>query len=97
MALGREELARKVSEKTGLNLIDAKLVVASFFDAIKSELVKGKRIELRGFGRFFVKEKKPRIARNPRSGQEVNVQRKFSPIFKISDIIIKKLNESREQ
>ena len=93
MSVGREDLARMVSEKTGLNLIDAKLVVASFLDAIKDELSKGRRVELRGFGRFFVKEKKPRTARNPRNGQTIDVGRKLSPVFKISDEIIKKLNE----
>ena len=95
MAVGKENLARKVSEKTGLNLIDAKLIVATFLDAIKGELAKGKRVELRGFGRFFIKEKKARTARNPRNGQKIDVGRKFSPVFKISNELVKKLNEGR--
>jgi len=95
MTIGREDLARMVSEKTGLNLLDAKLIIASFFDAMKAELAKGKRIELRGFGRFFVREKKSRVAKNPKNGQKVYIDHKFNPTFKISDRIVKKLNENQ--
>jgi DNA-binding protein HU-beta/integration host factor subunit beta len=95
MSVGREELARMVSEKTGLNLLDAKLVIAAFFDAVKKELMEGKRVELRGFGRFFVREVRPRTARNPRNGKEINVLGKFKPVFKVSDEIVKKLNENQ--
>ncbi|MDR0305089.1 MAG: integration host factor subunit beta [Chitinispirillales bacterium] len=95
MSVGREDLARMVSEKTGLNLLDAKLVIASFLDMMKAELIKGKRIELRGFGRFFVKERKSRAAKNPKTGQKINIDRRFNPAFKISDKIVKKLNEKQ--
>jgi len=96
MAVGKDYLTKRVSEKTGLNTLDTKLVIASFLDAVKRELSEGKKIELRGFGRFFVKESKPRMARNPRNGLEVNVGKKFKPAFKVSDKIINKLNEGRD-
>jgi len=96
MAVGKDYLTKKVSEKTGLNAIDTKLIIASFLDAIKKELAEGKKIELRGFGRFFVKESKPRIARNPRNGLEVKVDKKFKPTFKVSDSIVNKLNEGQD-
>lgn len=96
MSVGRDYLTKKVSEKTGLNAIDTKLIIASFLDAVKKELSEGKKVELRGFGRFFVKESKARIARNPRNGLTVKVDKRFKPTFKVSDKIVEKLNESRD-
>ncbi len=51
---------------------------------MSQELIKGRNIEIRGFGRFKVKEKKARIARNPRTGESVNVEAGVKPVFQAS-------------
>jgi DNA-binding protein HU-beta/integration host factor subunit beta len=53
-------------------------------DAIAKSLVQGKNIEIRGFGRFKVKEKKARTARNPRTGEMVQIEAGLKPIFEAS-------------
>ena len=53
----------------------------------------GRRIELRGFGAFSVKNRKPRVGRNPRTGSRVEVEEKFVPSFKPGKFLRDKLNQ----
>jgi len=53
-----------------------------FFSEIISGLTSGQRIELRGFGSFAIKSRGPRIARNPRTGDKVELGSKLLPYFK---------------
>ena len=92
MNIGKEHLAKIVSDNTGLNLIDSRLIVTAFFEAIKSELLEGKRIEIRGLGSFFVKEYAAGVGRNPRNGEEISLPKRKKMCFKVSPKIVEKLN-----
>ena len=59
---------------------------------IKRALKRGDRVELRGFGMFSTKIQKPRISRNPRTGEKVNTPQKKTINFKMSKDLFKKLN-----
>jgi len=59
---------------------------------IKNALKKGERVELRGFGVFSTKTQKPRISRNPKTGEKVNTPEKKTIHFKMSKDLFKKLN-----
>ena len=59
---------------------------------IKRSLKRGVRVELRGFGIFSTKTQKPRISRNPRTGEKVNTPEKKTIHFKMSKDLFKKLN-----
>ena len=61
-------------------------------DEIKRALKRGDRVELRGFGMFSTKIQKPRISRNPRTGEKVNTPQKKTINFKMSKDLFKKLN-----
>jgi len=61
----KKDLVEKISTTTGLTQVDTKIVVESFLEAVSRALREGKNIEIRGFGRFKIKEKKARMARNP--------------------------------
>jgi integration host factor subunit beta len=61
---------------------DAEAAVAAILDAITTSLVKGRLIEIRGFGAFNINYRPPRTARNPKSGATVSVPEKFVPHFK---------------
>ena len=61
-------------------------------DEIKRALRRGDRVELRGFGMFSTKIQKPRISRNPRTGEKVNTPQKKTINFKMSKDLFKKLN-----
>ena len=51
-------------------------------DALSEALVKGDRIEIRGFGSFSLNYRPPRVGRNPKSGDKVSVPEKWVPHFK---------------
>jgi integration host factor subunit beta len=61
---------------------DAELAVKMILDAMGKSLAQGQRIEIRGFGSFGLNHRPPRIGRNPKSGDRVQVPEKFVPHFK---------------
>ena len=61
---------------------DAELAVKVILDAMTEALARGDRIESRGFGSFSLNHRPPRVGRNPRSGERVDVPEKWVPHFK---------------
>ncbi|GBE02337.1 integration host factor subunit beta [bacterium BMS3Bbin06] len=79
----RSELIEKVSESLeGFTIKQTEIIVETFFDSIKDALSKGEKVELRGFGNFRLKNRKPRKARNPKTGESVVVPEKRVVHFK---------------
>ncbi|MDI2090738.1 integration host factor subunit beta [Commensalibacter oyaizuii] len=76
-----------------LLLKDIDLIVSTIFDEIESSLAKGGRVELRGFGAFFVKNRKARTGRNPRTGDPVDVEEKYVPFFKTGKELRQRANQ----
>ena len=74
-----EELANRFGQLTHR---DAEYAVKSILDAVSDALVRGHRIEIRGFGSFSVNRRPPRMGRNPRSGESVAIPEKRVPHFK---------------
>ncbi len=67
---------------TQLGQRDAELAVKAILETMSDALVKGHRIEIRGFGSFSVSHRAPRMGRNPRSGESVAIPEKRVPHFK---------------
>jgi integration host factor subunit beta len=61
---------------------DADFAVKMILDAMTGALARGHRIEIRGFGSFALNYRPPRVSRNPKSGDKVNVPEKYVPHFK---------------
>ena len=78
----KKEIVRTISEEIGLTQLKTKEIVQKTFDAIVEALVEEGRIELRNFGVFEVKRRAPRKARNPRTGEKVDVAEKSVVTFK---------------
>ena len=78
----KKEIVKQISEQLGLTQLKTKEIVQKTFDAIVDTLLEERRIELRNFGVFEVKRRKPRKARNPRTGERVDVEAKFVVTFK---------------
>ena len=78
----KKEIVKTISEEIGLTQLKTKEIVQKTFDAIVDSLVEDKRIELRNFGVFEVKQRAARKARNPRTGEKVFVPEKFVVTFK---------------
>ena len=78
----KKDIVRTISEEVGLTQQQTKEIVQKTFDAIVESLVRERRIELRNFGVFEVKPRAARKARNPRTGQQVDVPKKYVVTFK---------------
>jgi integration host factor subunit beta len=79
----KAELVEKVATKIDLTKKQTEIIVDTIFDNITDALRKGDKIELRGFGSFRVKNRNSRQGRNPKSGENVFVQAKKVPFFKV--------------
>jgi DNA-binding protein HU-beta/integration host factor subunit beta len=90
----KREIVLAISDRTGLSQVDAGMIVESFLGEISSSLKQGKNIELRGFGRFKLKMKKARKARNPRTGEAVQVEAGIKPIFRASRELTLRVNSA---
>jgi len=71
---------------------DAEHIVKTVLDEISLALAEGKRVELRGFGAFSVKNRPARLARNPRKNTPVPVEEKWVPFFKAGKNLYDRLN-----
>ncbi len=80
----KADLVDEIAQKTGLTKKDVAQTVDEFLEHVCRALINGKHIEIRGFGTFKVKQRKPRIARNPRTGEQVPVPERKVPVFKVS-------------
>jgi nucleoid DNA-binding protein len=78
----KKEIVKTISEEIGLTQLKTKEIVQKTFDAIVQTLVEDGRIELRNFGVFEVKKRAARKARNPRTGDRVDVPEKYVVTFK---------------
>jgi nucleoid DNA-binding protein len=82
----KADLVQLASEAIGPGITkkDCAIVVDAFLNAIKDAMAEHKNIEIRGFGTFKVRERKSRLARNPRTGDPVEVPPRAVPVFKPS-------------
>ena len=79
----RSDLVEELAARFGqLTQRDAEYAVKTILDAVSDALVRGHRIEIRGFGSFSVNSRPPRMGRNPRSGEAVHIPEKRVPHFK---------------
>ena len=81
-----ERVTAQIAQTAGpmISKKDCARVVDAFLDAIKEALRDGKNIEVRGFGTFKIRKRKTRMARNPRTGEPVEVAARPVPVFKPS-------------
>jgi len=78
----KKDIVIKVSDETGMKQVEVKKVVQKTFDIIIEGLARGEKIELRNFGVFKVKQRRPRTGRNPRTGEAVPVPPRKVAIFR---------------
>ncbi|KFO67396.1 integration host factor subunit beta [Smithella sp. SCADC] len=79
----KNDLIKKLQEELkSYSLQDVTCIVNIIFDSMTDAIKRGERIELRGFGSFEVRERKPRMGRNPKSGAEVKLEERKVPFFK---------------
>ncbi|MEW6675486.1 MAG: HU family DNA-binding protein [Nitrospirota bacterium] len=86
-------LIEKVSEKAeGLTRKQTEIVIETVFDSIKEAFIKGEKVEIRGFGNFRLKNRRPRKARNPKTGERIEVPGKKVLHFKTGKALREAMN-----
>ncbi len=93
----KADLVKKIASETGILRKDTAVIVDALLNSIKDSLINGERIELRGFGTFSMKKRKPRTGRNPKSGERIPVPERIVPTFKYTRAIkneVSKLTEN---
>ena len=89
----KSELIQRLAEMNPhLTHRDVERIVSTVFDEITAALARGDRVELRGFGAFSVKHRDARTGRNPRTGEQVEVEEKSVPFFKTGKQLRDRLN-----
>lgn len=79
----KSELIEALAEKyPNLPIKDVEIAVKSIIDNMAETLATGERIEIRGFGSFSLHYRAPRVGRNPKTGESVNLEAKYVPHFK---------------
>ena len=90
----KSELIEKLAARqTQLSLKDVELVVKSIIEHMAQSLAKGERIEIRGFGSFSLHYRAPRVGRNPKTGQSVQLEGKYVPHFKPGKELRERVND----
>jgi integration host factor subunit beta len=94
----KSELVEKLAnDNPQLFARDIEKIVNTVFDEIAGALSEGNRVELRGFGAFSVKHRAARIGRNPRTGEAVAIDEKWTPFFKAGKEMRERLNRKSPQ
>jgi len=83
-AMTKADLIDEVSRLAELTRKDSEVIVETIFDSVVRSLRAGDKIEIRGFGSFRTRQRKPRVGRNPKTGDRVEVPAKKIPFFKPS-------------
>ena len=91
-----ELIERIVTHQGQLSSKDVELAIKSMLEQMSEALATGERIEIRGFGSFSLHYREPRIGRNPKTGQSVNLDGKFVPHFKPGKELRDRVNEDAE-
>ncbi|NWF50579.1 MAG: integration host factor subunit beta [Ignavibacteriaceae bacterium] len=80
----KADIVDRVASGTGLTKLETEAIIEGFFKTVIEALKDGKGIEIRGFGSYKIKKKNSRLARNPKTGEQVFVPEHYVPTFKFS-------------
>jgi integration host factor subunit beta len=90
--MNKSEMIEELAVQANLNHKVAETIVNLVIDAMKSALIAGDRIELRGFGSFHIEEYQAYTGRNPKTGASIQVPPKKLPFFKVGKELKEKIN-----
>ena len=89
----KADLVDSIYEKIGLSKKESIQIVELVFEIMRSELEKGHKVKISGFGNFNVRDKNIRRGRNPQTGDAIEISARSVLTFKASPVLKKALNE----
>lgn len=90
--MNKSELIERLAQRCDLGQVQAEEVVNLIMDHMRNALAGSKRIEIRGFGSFVVKDYESYWGRNPKTGEKIWVEAKRLPAFKVGKELRERLN-----
>ena len=90
----KSDLVNNIAEKTGIPKVDVWVTVETLFKEIKSNVIAGNNIYIRGFGSFSPKKRAAKIGRNIKKNTIVKIPEHFIPAFKPSDDFVDQVKTS---
>lgn len=90
--MNKAELIIAMSQKAGLSKKDAEKALAAFVEVVTDQLKDGNKVQLVGFGTFESKERPARVARNPRTGEEITIAASKAASFKVGKALKDSIN-----
>ncbi len=89
----KADLIESIYEKIGFSKKESADIVEMIFDTIKETLERGQKIKISGFGNFVVRAKRPRMGRNPQTGEEIEISARRVLTFRPSQVLKAALNK----
>ena len=90
----KSDIVDRVASATGLTKLETEAVVDGLLVTIVSALKQGEAVDFRGFGSFRVKQRAPRMARNPKSGESVPVPEQHVPVFVVARGVRRQIDDA---
>lgn len=92
MALTKNDLVETICDEIGLAKKECITIVDDLFEIIKEELAKGNPVNISGFGKWTVLDKKARKGRNPQTGEDLIIDARKVVTFKVSNVLRDRVN-----
>lgn len=93
----KADIIEQIYEKVGFSKKESAEIVELVFDTMKETLERGEKIKISGFGNFVVRNKRPRIGRNPQTGEEIEITARKVLTFRPSQVLKAALNKGQGQ
>lgn len=91
--MNKAELSAAIAQKAGLTKKDAEKALGAVTEAITEALTAGDKVQVVGFGSFEVRERPARVARNPRTGEQITIEASKAPVFKAGKALKDSVNK----
>jgi len=93
----KSDIAKELARRHGISYKKALLIVNMTFEILKTKVLNGEKVEVRGLGTFKLKRKPGRFVKNPKTGIELYVKERYVPHYKMSKLLRKKLNGQKKR
>ncbi len=94
--MNKTQLVELIATKTGLSKHQAHAALDAVVEAISDVLIQGETVSLVGFGTFKVSHRAPRVGRNPRTGDVIQIEATNCPVFAPSEKLKEAVNQPKE-
>jgi len=93
----KADIISEISTKTGIEKVDVQETVEAFFKVIKSSMIGGENVYVRGFGSFVVKKRAQKTARNISKNTAIIIPEHFVPSFKPAKVFVDKVKNNSKK